>query len=294
MSGATPDFKTVVAKHGPAVAALPDGVEKLEFYALYKQATAGDVTGEQPSMLNFVARAKWDAWAKLKGTSSEEAQETYAAKAIALAGEQAEPDRKIWPAFAAQKSAMLPAGAFDGKLALVTGGGTGLGRGMATMLSQLGATVVITSRKLEVLEKTAAEISSETGNKVHALACNVRDGEMVTAAMDKVCHHQPCSWPAADLTRCRTAPPARSAGHNARVNVCPDFVARQLVADVGLPHIVINNAAGNFISPSERLSPNAFFTIVDTVLNGSAYITLDLAVRTIPHTRHHAHDLASY
>merc|ERR550514_1219955 len=52
-----------------------------------------------------------------------------------------------------------------------------------------------------------------------------------------------------------------------------------LVREVGLPNVVINNAAGNFISPSERLSANAFFTIVDTVLNGSAYVTLDLAKR---------------
>ena len=50
----------------------------------------------------------------------------------------------------------------------------------------------------------------------------------------------------------------------------------RLEAECGaLPDIVINNAAGNFISPTERLSPNAFFTIVDTVLNGSAYVTLE-------------------
>ena len=41
---------------------------------------------------------------------------------------------------------MLPKGTFDGKIAFITGGGTGLGRGMAEMLSELGAKVVITSR----------------------------------------------------------------------------------------------------------------------------------------------------
>ena len=48
-----------------------------------------------------------------------------------------------------------------------------------------------------------------------------------------------------------------------------------------LPNIVINNAAGNFISPSERLSPNAWKTVVDIVLNGSAHVTLDIGKRLI-------------
>lgn len=49
----------------------------------------------------------------------------------------------------------------------------------------------------------------------------------------------------------------------------------------GLPNIVINNAAGNFISPSERLSSNAWKTITDIVLNGTANITLDIGKRLI-------------
>jgi 2,4-dienoyl-CoA reductase len=55
----------------------------------------------------------------------------------------------------------------------------------------------------------------------------------------------------------------------------------QCVAECGLPDIVINNAAGNFISPTERLSPNAWKTIIDIVLNGTAYITLDIGKRLI-------------
>lgn len=45
--------------------------------------------------------------------------------------------------------------------------------------------------------------------------------------------------------------------------------------------VVINNAAGNFISPSERLSPNAWKTITDIVLNGSAFVTLEIGKELI-------------
>lgn len=51
--------------------------------------------------------------------------------------------------------------------------------------------------------------------------------------------------------------------------------------EFGLPDIVINNAAGNFISPTERLSPNAWRTVVDVVLNGTAIVTLELGKRLI-------------
>ena len=44
---------------------------------------------------------------------------------------------------------------------------------------------------------------------------------------------------------------------------------------LGLPDVIINNAAGNFVTPFERLSPNGFRTIVDIVLNGTANVTLE-------------------
>lgn len=134
---------------------------------------------------------------------------------------------------------MLPADSFKGKTVFITGGGTGLGKGMTTMLARLGAQVVITSRKIDVLETTAAEIAEETGSKVLAVAADVRDPETVKKAVD------------------------------------------QCVEAFGLPNVVINNAAGNFISPSERLSPNAWRTITDIVLNGSAYVTLEIGKRLI-------------
>jgi acyl-CoA-binding protein len=50
---------------------------KLKLYAHYKQATEGDVKGEKPGFTDFVNRAKYEAWAKLKGTSPDEAMKAY-------------------------------------------------------------------------------------------------------------------------------------------------------------------------------------------------------------------------
>lgn len=81
---------------------------------------------------------------------------------------------------------MLPKGTFDGKIALVTGGGTGLGKGIATKLSDLGATVAIMSRKRGVVDVAAKEIEAITGNPVIALTGDVRDPEQVKAALDEL------------------------------------------------------------------------------------------------------------
>eukprot|EP00467_Chlorarachnion_reptans_P006650 CAMPEP_0114491114 /NCGR_PEP_ID=MMETSP0109-20121206/2822_1 /TAXON_ID=29199 /ORGANISM="Chlorarachnion reptans, Strain CCCM449" /LENGTH=93 /DNA_ID=CAMNT_0001667815 /DNA_START=59 /DNA_END=340 /DNA_ORIENTATION=- len=54
---------------------------KLAIYALYKQATKGDVEGSQPWSIQLEARAKWDAWAKHKGMSKEAAEEAYVKEA---------------------------------------------------------------------------------------------------------------------------------------------------------------------------------------------------------------------
>jgi acyl-CoA-binding protein len=51
----------------------------LELYALYKQATSGDVTGDRPGMMDLRGRAKYDAWAKKKGTTKEQAMTAYCA-----------------------------------------------------------------------------------------------------------------------------------------------------------------------------------------------------------------------
>lgn len=58
----------------------PSNDDMLELYSLYKQGSQGDVSGKRPGALNMVARAKYDAWAKCKGMSQDEAMEKYVAK----------------------------------------------------------------------------------------------------------------------------------------------------------------------------------------------------------------------
>lgn len=147
------------------------------------------------------------------------------------------PNAKFFPAI---KTPMLPADTFKGKVAYITGGGTGLGKDMAQTLSTLGAKVFITSRKEEILKATASEISEKTGNQVGYFAADVRKTDQIEQALE----------------------------------AC--------VSQMGdCPTLVINNAAGNFISPTERLSANAFKTIVDIVLLGTFNTTLTIGKRLI-------------
>ena len=239
-------FAKACAEKGPSIAASGSNEQKLRAYALYKQATAGEASAAaRPGVFDYVGRAKYDAWAGLKGTPAESAMALYVSEfgesgaggaATAASAAPSGPRGAFLPVLTAP---MLPAGAFAGKVALVTGGGTGLGKAMATQLSRLGATVAISSRRRDVLEATAAEISAATGGRVLALPADVRDPEAVRAAVDA------------------------------------------LVREAGLPHVIINNAAGNFISPFERLTPNGFRTIVDIVLNGTANVTLEVGKRLI-------------
>lgn len=127
---------------------------------------------------------------------------------------------------------MLQPDSFKDRSIIITGGGSGLGKAMATECSRLGAKVSITSRKLEKLEKAAQEISDETGNEVAAIACDVTDADQV------------------------------------------DDMVNHVLEKFGSIDGLVNNAAGNFISPTERLSSNAFGRIIDIVLKGTANCTL--------------------
>jgi len=129
-------------------------------------------------------------------------------------------------------SSMLRDDALKGKTIVITGGGTGLGKAMGVYFLKLGANLVITSRKQDVLQKTADEMEEKTGGKVLAVACDVREVTQVENVLAKT------------LER------------------------------FGSVDVLLNNAAGNFISPTERLSANAFSSIIDIVLKGTVNCTL--------------------
>jgi acyl-CoA-binding protein len=74
------EIKIKFEKAGEDVTKLkekPDNKTLLKLYALYKQATIGDVKGEEPSGWDFVKKAKYDAWLELKGTPKKQAMEQY-------------------------------------------------------------------------------------------------------------------------------------------------------------------------------------------------------------------------
>lgn len=142
----------------------------------------------------------------------------------------------------------LNANALKGQTVVVTGGGTGLGKAMSTYFSSLGANLVISSRKLEVLEDAARKITEQTGNPVLPISCDIRSPEEV----EQLC--------------------------------------QQAVSHFGKVDTLVNNAAGNFISPTERLSSNAFSTIIDIVLKGTVNCTLAFGKHWI-HTKQSANVL---
>jgi NAD(P)-dependent dehydrogenase (short-subunit alcohol dehydrogenase family) len=132
----------------------------------------------------------------------------------------------------AKMDGMLKSDSLKNKTIIVTGGGTGLGRAMGKYFLQLGANLVITSRKKDVIEQAARELSKETGGKALAVACDIRKYEEI------------------------------------------ENVIRLAESEFGTINGVVNNAAGNFISPTERLSHRAFDIVVDIVLKGTYYTTL--------------------
>ncbi len=127
---------------------------------------------------------------------------------------------------------MLKEGSLKGKVILITGGGTGLGKAMGKYFAELGADLIICSRKIDVLEKTAKEIESLSGSNVLPVQCDVSNYEQVENLL----------------------------------NVS--------IGKFGKVDVLLNNAAGNFISPTERLSNRAFDIIVNIVLKGTYNCTL--------------------
>lgn len=81
-------FNVAVEKvrNAPADGAFkPDNDYKLRMYALYRQATDGDVQGKRPGMLDIIGRFKYDAWSKIKGMSKDAAMKQYIAEVEAVA-----------------------------------------------------------------------------------------------------------------------------------------------------------------------------------------------------------------
>lgn len=79
---------------------------------------------------------------------------------------------------------MFQAGLLAGKRALITGGGTGLGEAMARRFAELGASLVLSGRRAEVLDEAAERIRADFGTHVQTIACDVRDAQAVEAMVD--------------------------------------------------------------------------------------------------------------
>lgn len=119
---------------------------------------------------------------------------------------------------------------FAGRVALVTGGGSGIGQAIALRWARAGGTVAVLGRRREALEETVRQVL-EIGGRAEALVCDVRDHAGVAAAVDG------------------------------------------LVDTHGRIDALVNNAAGNFVVPSEDLSPGGWKAVTDIVLNGTYYCT---------------------
>ena len=134
---------------------------------------------------------------------------------------------------------MFKEGLLKGKRILVTGGGTGLGKEIATRYLQLGAEIWIAGRRGAVLDETAKELTGKRGGTVKTHSVDIRDAQAVDAMVQRI-------WDeAGPLT--------------------------------GL----VNNAAGNFISPTKDLTPNGFNAIANIVFHGTFYVTHAVGKRWI-------------
>lgn len=131
----------------------------------------------------------------------------------------------------------------QGKVVMVTGGGTGLGLEMGNRFLEMGARLAICGRREEVLCQAAEELEARNGSPVFYKTCDVRDPDQVRELVEAVEN--------------------RYGGIN----------------------VLVNNAAGNFISPTERLSPRAVDAVLGIVLHGTFYTTLEVGKRWIEQQR---------
>ncbi len=133
---------------------------------------------------------------------------------------------------------MLPEKTLGGLVAIITGGGTGIGRAIAHEYARVGARIVLASRSLEHLEPTAVEIRAQ-GAEVLVVPTDVRIPEQVD-------------------------------------HLCAQTLSRFHALD-----ILVNNAAGNFVCPAEKLSVNGWNAVVNIVLNGTFYCSRAAGLKMI-------------
>ena len=133
---------------------------------------------------------------------------------------------------------MLAPASFSSRTVLITGAGTGIGRGFALRAAELGAHVVLAGRRENLLQETARAIEAKGGK---SLLCplDIRKPDAVEAAIERV------------------------------------------VQETGSIDVLINNAAGNFLARAEDLSPNGWNSVINIVLNGTAYCTLAAGKRML-------------
>lgn len=124
------------------------------------------------------------------------------------------------------------------KVIVVTGGGSGLGKSMALRFGELGARLVVTGRRQQVLDETVSELEAK-GAQGLGVSCDVRDFAQVEAMVAKA------------------------------------------VERFGRIDGLVNAAAGNFLCPSEELTPNGFASVVGIVLQGTFHATLAVGRRMI-------------
>lgn len=126
----------------------------------------------------------------------------------------------------------------QGKRILVTGGGTGLGKEMATHFAQHGAEIFICGRRNNVLEETAQELKEKFDTPVHYQTLDIRSYQDVDHYIESIFQTGPLDG-------------------------------------------LVNNAAGNFISPTKDLSPRGFDAIANIVFHGTFYVTHAVGTRLI-------------
>ncbi len=127
-------------------------------------------------------------------------------------------------------------GLFEGHVAIVTGGGSGIGFAIAERLGSLGAKVSIASRSIEKLTRGHEELSQK-GIKVHAERCDIRDPEAIEVYLGSV------------------------------------------LATLGAPTILVNNAGGQFPSPAVSITPKGWEAVVRNNLNGTFFMTQAVATK---------------